>query len=95
MSLLPEERTTTINFDEAGDMAEVVTWSRKEMTKLAKIAGAVKVEDLECSGTKGAIYRIPASQHGWKNPRQPRRVSAETKQRAAARMSAARAARGK
>lgn len=92
MSLLPEERTTTINWSDADDTLEIVTWSRKEITKLSKITGAVKVEDLECSGTKGAIYRLPVSQHGWKNQR---RQTAESRAAIADRMAKARAAREK
>jgi hypothetical protein len=60
MSLTKDERTTTINMDD-GDSpyAEIITYQRPWISYLQKHPDALLVEDLECSGSKGAIFMVP------------------------------------
>ena len=85
MSLTAAERETSIVMDDAGEFAIVTTWQRPMITKLNKNAGADKIEDLVCDGSKGAIYRVPAKLISIRNPRSKRELTedqkAELKQR--------------
>ena len=91
MSLTKDERTTTVNYDDGTDMAEIVTYVRKDITSLRKNEGATEVEKLSQGGV---VFRIPKKLITFRNPRkgsgrvwtdEQRRVAAErmTKARAA------------
>lgn len=92
MSLSKDERTTTVNYDDGSDTAEVVTYSRTLITSLRKNEGAVEVEQLSHGGV---VFRIPKKLVSFRNPRKGsgRTWTEEQKQEARDRMARARAAK--
>ena len=94
MSLSKDERTTTINFDDGTDTAEVVTYSRTLITSLRKNEGAIEVEKLSHNGV---VFRIPKKLVSFRNPRKGsgRTWTPEQRKAAAERMTKARAAKQK
>ena len=79
MSLTAAERETSIVMDDAGDFAIVTTWQRPMITKLNRNAGAEKLEDLKCDGSKGAIFRVPAKLVSIRNPRAKKEMTDKQK----------------
>ena len=94
MSLNKDERTTTINFDDGTDTAEVVTYSRTLITSLRKNEGATEVEKLSQGGV---VFRIPKKLVSFRSPRKGsgRTWTPEQRKAAAERMTKARAAKQK
>jgi hypothetical protein len=92
VSLTKDERTTTINFDDGTETAEVVTYSRPVITALRKNEGAIEVEQLSHGGV---VFRIPKKLVSFRNPRKGSGRTWTPEQRAAAgeRMKKARAAK--
>ena len=91
MSLIKAERTTTINYDDLGEDAEVVTYSKTLINSLRKNEGAKWVEDLPDGG---AIFRIPKKLVTIRNPRKAgtgRTWTPEQRAEASERMKKARA----
>ena len=91
MSLTRAERTTTINYDDEGDLAEITTYSRSLITSLRKNEGAIEV------GTYpegGVLFKVPKKLVNVRNPRKASKpMSAEQRQAAADRMAKARQAK--
>lgn len=91
MSLTRAERTTTINYDDEGDLAEVVTYSRSLITSLRKNGSADEVEQLP---EGGVVFRVPKKLINVRNARKPRRKMTEAERAAARdRLATARAAK--
>jgi hypothetical protein len=92
MSLIKAERTTTINYDDLGDNAEIVTYSKTLINSLRKNPAAKEVEQLS---EGGVIFRITKKLINVRKPRKGtgRTWTPEQRQAAAARMTAARAAK--
>jgi len=95
MRLTKAERTTTINYDESGVNAEIVTYSKVLINSLRKNPAAKQVDELP---EGGFIFRIPKKLVTVRKPRKPgsgRTWTAEQRQAASERMAAARAAKGR
>jgi len=92
MSLTKAERTTTINYDDEGEFAEITTYSRSLITSLRKNAGAEVVHEYP---DNGFCFRIPKKLVSVRNARKPRRaMTPEEREAAKERLARARAARG-
>lgn len=93
MSLTKAERTTTINYDDAGDFAEVTTYSRSLITSLRNNGSA---EEVRTYPDGGFLFRVPKKLVNIRNARRPRRAMTEAERQAARdRLANARAARPK
>ena len=92
MSLTKDERTTTVNYDDGSDTAEIVTYVRRDITSLRKNEGAIEVEQLSHGGV---VFRIPKKLITFRNVRKGsgRTWTPEQRQAAADRMKRARAAK--
>ena len=91
MALIKAERTTTINYDDLGANAEVVTYSKVLINSLRKNPAAKEVDVLP---EGGAIFRLPKKLVSVRKPRTSGRTwTAEQRQQAADRLAAARAAK--
>jgi hypothetical protein len=91
VSLIKAERTTTINYDDLGDNAEVVTYSKTLINSLRKNTAANEVEVLP---EGGVVFRIPKKLVTVRNPRKAgtgRTWTAEQRAEASERMRKARA----
>ena len=92
MSLTKAERTTTINYDEEGPLAEITTYSRSLISSLRKNASAQEVGSYP---EGGVLFKIPKKLINVRNARAPRRKMTEAEKEAARdRLAAARAAKG-
>lgn len=92
MKLTKAERTTTINYDEAGTNAEIVTYSKVLINSLRKNTAAKEVDVLP---EGGVIFRLPKKLVTVRKPRTKsgRTWTPEQRQEASERMTKARAAR--
>jgi hypothetical protein len=92
MSLIKAERTTTINYDDLGQNAEIVTYSKVLINSLTKNSSAKEVEQLP---EGGRIFRLPKKLVTVRKPRTKsgRTWTPEQRQAAADRLTKARAAR--
>jgi len=94
MSLIKAERTTTINYDDLGENAEIVTYSKVLINSLTKNPAAKQVDELP---EGGFIFRLPKKLVTVRKPRAKgsgRTWTPEQRKAAADRMTAARAAKG-
>jgi hypothetical protein len=93
MSLIKAERTTTINYDDFGANAEIVTYSKVLINSLRKNPAAKEVDVLP---EGGVIFRLPKKLVTVRKPRAKgsgRTWTPEQRQAAADRMALARAAK--
>jgi hypothetical protein len=93
MSLIKAERTTTINYDDFGANAEIVTYSKVLINSLRKNTGAIEVDVLP---EGGVIFRLPKKLVTVRKPRAKgsgRTWTPEQRKAAADRMIVARAAK--
>jgi hypothetical protein len=92
MSLIKAERTTTINYDDAGLNAEIVTYSKVLINSLTKNPSAKEVDQLPDGGR---IFRLPKKLVTVRKPRTKsgRTWTDEQRREASERMTRARAAR--
>lgn len=93
MTLIKAERTTTINYDDLGANAEIVTYSKVLINSLRKNTAAKEVDVLP---EGGIIFRVPKNLVTVRNPRKKgsgRTWTPEQRQQAADRLAAARAAK--
>lgn len=91
MKLTKAERTTTINYDDLGANAEVVTYSKVLINSLRKNPAAKEVDVLP---EGGVIFRLPKKLVSVRKPRTSGRTwTPEQRKAAADRMTAARAAK--
>lgn len=91
MSLTKAERTTTINYDDEGDTAEVVTYSRSLINSLRKNESA---EEVQTYPDGGAWFRVPKKLVTIRNARKPRRaMTPEEREAAKNRLAQARASK--
>lgn len=92
MSLTKAERTTTINYDEEGPLAEITTYSRSLISSLRKNASATEVGSYP---EGGVLFKVPKNLVNVRNARKPRRKMTDAEKEAARdRLAAARAAKG-
>ena len=91
MRLTRAERTTTINYDEEGPYAEVITYSKTLITSLRKNEGAREVGSYPGGGV---LFKVPKKLVNVRNPRKARKPMTEEQKRVTAeRLSTARAAK--
>src|SRR5882762_10419569 len=93
MSLIKAERTTTINYDDSGANAEIVTYSKVLINALRKNTAAKEVDELP---EGGVIFRLPKKLVTVRNPRKKgsgRTWTPEQREAASRRMVAARQAK--
>lgn len=92
MSLTRAERTTTINYDEEGPLAEITTYSRSLINSLRKNESAQEVGSYP---EGGVLFKVPKKLINVRNQRKPRRKMTEAERAAARdRLASARAAKG-
>ena len=93
VTLIKAERTTTINYDDSAESAEIVTYSKVLINQLRKNTAAKEVDVLP---EGGVIFRLPKKLVTVRNPRKKgsgRTWTPEQRKAAADRMIVARAAK--
>ena len=94
MSLTKAEKTTTINYDEEGDTAEITTYSRALISSLRKNDSA---EEVQSYPEGGVLFRIPKKLVSVRNARKAsgRTMTAEQREAVRDRLANARQMRGR
>lgn len=93
MRLTKAERTTTINYDEEGEYAEVTTYSKTLINSLRKNTGA---EEVDIYPAGGVCFRVSKKLVNVRNPRRAsgrKPMTQAQKDAARDRLAAARAAK--